>query len=411
MNFGTVFPGEKYTPSATQQNLLNQMLSNYNTGMTVGGVPDNNLNPNSVRVYIRNASEDYIIMGASVMLSYLPPFPPTFNGIIDNFVCEAMSHNGDARIPVAVSEHNLMPGEVGTAVVAGIALAQIRLTSTQENYNGFVMPSRGSFEPASYGYQVIKLHQPYIYSKTYYGWIVLHNLNFYRTVFNPQITFETDPETQEQQIYVVFSDIPKQIKTLGYGLKNTRFIFPEKLNITEWYNSGGGNTYIYMQLDYFDEVDGDITMAHFRYAISGDLLQNSLIHPFKNICRIMASPGYIPFVYSVADYQNVFLVGSVYDEFTGGSALYPIMENEVRYLKVHKLIYCTPNPTVKAPAVQWPEPTGTEDVYLTLTYNETEKNFSTAFVLSDSAPDGMYIRINGMGYKYQRYNFMMEYLL
>lgn len=222
MNFGTVFPGEKYTPSAAQQNLLNQMLSNYNTGMTVGGVPDNSLLKQSTRVYVHSSID--IPAASPVFIEPPTEQPDSGTPIIYRAVQPGEESTGAI---LGVTEQPISATGCAPAIIAGLAFCCVDYAEiTEETYCGFVEPGNGCFVPSTSGYRLL-------YSKGTpeafgFGWLLLGGANSSQSLeapgyFVPRLIYNAD------HVYLTFDALPPGIRVFN---RNFAFTPLPEIDIT-----------------------------------------------------------------------------------------------------------------------------------------------------------------------------------
>lgn len=406
MNFGTVFPGEKYTPSAAQQNLLNQMLSNYNTGMTVGGVPDNNLNPNSVRISVRHVNGYGFDFGQVVYIYGVSDTPDAFGNLVYNV--SQQSPNRDA--PVAVIEraqpYNSMD-RVSTAIISGIAIAKIHIPkATGDTYTGkastdnngsFVMDENGRFS-VLYAKRV----DDYTFG---YGWVVLGGQTQPVYLFGVSVYQQADEEGNTRTYANIYS-VPKWIKV--FGREKTSPLVPSVIDITE--ALAQGRVEIGVKIVGFDNEDLTKGYPVCQYVVNG-YGDSRPLQPYRGFVVIDTDLDFEVIPYG----DGVFHV----DEFTGYPPCWSYYDgNSVKV--VCSAVYDTSvNPRLSAdvPQTVFDYP-GNCSVIFVLNYNEDNSTYTGAWQLLENVPfDGMYVKVldnynkNDEMQKIPNLNFFNRYLL
>lgn len=408
MNFGTVFPGEKYTPSATQQNLLNQMLSNYNTRMTVGGAPDNSLNPNSVRISVRHVSgNDYGFEFGQVVYIYgVSDTPDAFGNLVYN--ASQQPPNRDA--PVAVIERAQPPyssmDRVSTAIISGIAIARIYISSTIDTYTGKARPNNnGTFiidENGRFSILYAKRFNNYSYG---YGWVVLGGQTQPVYLFGVYL-YQSEDEEGNTRTYADIYSVPEWIGALGRTKRST--LIPTVIDITDALAQGRVEIGVkIVGLDNEDITDGSFVC---QYVING-YSDNRPLQPYRGFVVIDADLDFEVIPYG----DGVFHV----DEFTGSASCWSYYDGDSVKVVCRTVYDTSVNPRLSAdtPQTVFDYP-GDCALFFVLNYNETDGTYSGAWqLLASGTPDGMYIQaLNNKGNNREMeelpdLNFFNRYLL
>lgn len=378
MNFGTVFPGEKYTPSATQQNLLNQMLSNYNTGMTVGGVPDNNLNPNSVRISVRHINGYGLNFGDVVYIYGVSDTPDAFGNLVYNV--SKVSPGNEA--PVAVIERGIIYNSVdrvSTAIISGIALAAVSLNS--DTYTGKASVGNGRFiSDAAGSYSV--LYAKCIEGRSYgYGWVVLGGQSLLDYLFGVSLS-QSEDEAGNTRTYAHIYRVPKWIKV--FGVERMSPLVPSVIDITE--ALAQGRVEIGVKVVGFDNEVLAKGYPVCQYVVNG-YEDSRPLQPYRSFVVIDTDLDFEVIPYG----DGVFHV----DEFTGSPPCWSYYDGNTVKIICREVADSTVRPELKAnvPQTIFDYPCDC-NLYFVLTYNDTDSTYSGAWQLLESgSPDNMYITI------------------
>lgn len=402
MNFGTVFPGEKYTPSAAQQNLLNQMLSNYNTGMTVGGVPDNNLNPNSVRISVRHINGYGLNFGQVVYIHGVSDTPDAFGNLVYNV--SQTSPGRDA--PVAVIERGIIYNSVdmvSTAIISGIALAEVSLPT--DTYTGKASVGNGRFisdAAGSYSVLYAKCREGLTYG---YGWVVLGGQSPPDYLFGVSLS-QSEDEAGNTRTYAHIYRVPEWIKV--FGSERTSPLVPSVIDITE--ALAQGRVEIGVKVVGFDNEDIAKGYPVCQYVVNGNKDSRPL-QPYRGFVVIDTDLDFKVIPYG----DGVFRV----DDFTGSPACWSYYDGNSVKVVCRVVNDTSVNPGLSADVTQtvfdYP---GNCALFFVLNYNEADGTYSGAWqLLASGTPDGMYIQaLNNKDYnremeKLPDLNFFNRYLL
>lgn len=381
MNFGTVFPGEKYTPSATQQNLLNQMLSNYNTGMTVGGVPDNSLNPNSVRVSVRQIDGYGLDFGDVVYIYGVSDTPDAFGNLVYNVSSAPPGYDA----PVAVIERAQIYASVdrvSTAIISGIAIAKIYFSkATGDTYTGkasadkngrFIMDENGRFSVL-----YAKRFNDFSYG---YGWVVLGGQTAPVYLFGVSLS-QSEDEAGNTRTYANIYGVPKWIKV--FGRERMSPLVPSVIDITE--ALAQGRVEIGVKVVGFDNEDLTKGYPVCQYVVNG-YEDSRPLQPYRSFVVIDTDLDFevIPYgdgVFHVDEFTGFPVCWSYYD----GSTVKVVCRGVLNYN-----VYPRLNADVPKTVFDYP---GDCALFFVLNYNEADDTYSGAWqLLASGIPDGMYIQ-------------------
>lgn len=380
MNFGTVFPGEKYTPSATQQNLLNQMLSNYNTGMTVGGVPDNSLFPQSTRIYVREPNGYSLVFGQVVYIIGTSGTPDVYGNIVyDAVPCYGLS---GAYAGIAVMEattSSLTP--VATAVISGLAICLVDYRGiTTTSYVGKVEAGkRNELIPSATGYDL--LYSTGTPNGTGYGIVLLGGQDFPNYLFGVSV-YQQANEEGNTRTYAHIYRVPEWIKV--FGREKTSPLVPSVIDITE--ALAQGRVEIGVKVVGFDNEDIAKGYPVCQYVING-YNDNRPLQPYRSFVVIDTDLDFEVIPYG----DGVFHV----DEFTGSPPCWSYYDGNTVKIICCEVADPSIRPELKAnvPQTIFDYP-GDCNLYFVLTYNDTDSTYSGAWQLLESgSPDNMYITI------------------
>ena len=304
MNFGTVFPGEKYTPSAAQQNLLNQMLSNYNTGMTVGGVPDNSLFPQSTRVYVRDHDGYSLQFGQVVYIIGTSGSPDVYGNIVYDAVSYSRLNGAYAGIAVMeATTSSLTP--VATAVILGLAICLVDYSDiTTTSYVGKVEAGkRNQLTPSDTGYDL--LYSTGTPNGTGYGIVLLGGQEFLNYLFGVSVFQQADEEGNTHTYAHIYS-VPKWIKV--FGRERMSPLVPSVIDITE--ALAQGRVEIGVKVVGFDNESISAGNPVCQYVVNG-YEDNRPLQPYRTFVVIDTDLDFEVIPYG----DGIFYV----DEFTGSS--------------------------------------------------------------------------------------------
>lgn len=404
MNFGTVFPGEKYTPSAAQQNLLNQMLSNYNTGMTVGGVPDNSLFPQSTRIYVREPNGYSLVFGQVVYIIGTSGTPDVYGNIVyDAVPCYRL--NG-AYAGIAVMEattSSLTP--VATAVISGLAICLVDYRGiTTTSYVGKVEAGkRSELIPSATGYDL--LYSTGTPNGTGYGIVLLGGQDFPNYLFGVSV-YQQANEEGNTRTYAHIYRVPEWIKV--FGRERTSPLVPSVIDITE--ALAQGRVEIGVKVVGFDNEDITKGYPVCQYVING-YNDNRPLQPYRSFIVIDTDLDFEVIPYG----DGVFYV----DEFTGSPPCWSYYDGNTVKIICREVADSSVRPELKAnvPQTIFDYP-GDCRLYFVLTYNDTDSTYSGAWqLLGSGRPDAMYIQVldntddNDTMQKLPDLNFFNRYLL
>lgn len=380
MNFGTVFPGEKYTPSATQQNLLNQMLSNYNTGMTVGGVPDNSLFPQSTRIYVREPNGYSLVFGQVVYIIGTSGTPDVYGNIVYDAVSYSRLNGAYAGIAVMeATTSSLTP--VATAVISGLAICLVDYRGiTTTSYVGKVEAGkRSELIPSATGYDL--LYSTGTPNGIGYGIVLLGGQDFPNYLFGVSVYQQANEEGNTRTYAHIYRG-PEWIKV--FGRERTSPLVPSVIDITE--ALAQGRVEIGVKVVGFDNEDITKGNPVCQYVINGSRGSRPL-QPYRSFVVIDTDLDFEVIPYG----DGVFYV----DEFTGSPPCWSYYDGNTVKIICREVADSSIRPKLKAnvPQTIFDYP-GDCNLYFVLTYNDTDSTYSGAWQLLESgSPDNMYITI------------------
>lgn len=380
MNFGTVFPGEKYTPSATQQNLLNQMLSNYNTGMTVGGVPDNSLFPQSTRIYVREPDGRTLAFGQVVYIIGTSGTPDVYGNIVYDAVPYFRLNGAYAGIAVMeATTSSLTP--VATAVISGLAICLVDYSDIiTTSYVGKVEAgNRSQLMPSATGYDL--LYSTGTPNGTGYGIVLLGGQDFTKYLFGVSVYQQADEEGNTRT-YANIYRVPEWIKVLG--LERMSPLVPSIIDITE--ALAQGIVEIGVKFVGFDNENFGGGHPVCQYVING-YSDSRPLQPYRSFVVIDTDLDFEVIPYG----DGVFHV----DEFTGSPPCWSYYDGNSVKVVCSIVSDTSVNPRLSAdiPQTVFDYP-GDCVLYFTLAYDDTDSTYSGAWQLLESGrPDAMYIQV------------------
>lgn len=404
MNFGTVFPGEKYTPSAAQQNLLNQMLSNYNTGMTVGGVPDNSLFPQSTRIYVRDPDGYSLVFGQVVYIIGTSGTPDVYGNIVYDAVSYSRLNGAYAGIAVMeATTSSLTP--VATAVISGLAICLVDYSDiTTTSYVGKVETGkRNQLTPSSSGYDL--LYSTGTPNGTGYGIVLLSGQDFPKYLFDVKVYQQADEEGNTRT-YANIYNVPKLIRMFGW--QKISPLIPAVIDITEALTQG--RVEIGVKVVGFDNAVLSSATPVCQYVVNG-YEDSRPLQPYRGFVVIDTDLDFevIPYgdgVFHVDEFNGLPVCWSYYD----GSTVKVVCRGVFNYN-----VYPTLNADVPQTVFDYP---GDCALFFVLNYNEADGTYSGAWqLLANGTPDGMYIQALNNKSKSQEMeelpdlNFFNRYLL
>lgn len=370
MNFGTVFPGEKYTPSATQQNLLNQMLSNYNTGMTVGGVPDNSLFPQSTRIYVREPNGYSLAFGQVVYIIGTSGTPDVYGNIVYDAVSYFRLNGAYAGIAVMeATTSSLTP--VATAVISGLAICLVDYSDiTTTSYVGKVEAgNRSQLIPSATGYDL--LYSTGTPNGTGYGIVLFGGQEFPKYLFGVNVYQQTDEEGNTRTYANIYS-VPKWIKVFGYTKASP--LIPTVIDITEALAQGS----VEIGVKIVGNDNEDITVGNpvCQYVINGSQGSRPL-QPWAKFATITMSSTAGAKVSAIPYNNGVFDI----DGFSGVPSCWSYYNNgEIKI--VCPETYTTIPHTNDVPQAIF-DYVDNYVLYCVLTYNDADSTYSAAWQWSD----------------------------